>query len=313
LGVTALFEWKKEVNPMKSGRKKELKLIKFLALLFRLLELCEFPKHSSKYSKRTFDNWQLFALHVLRQKAGKSYDEFVEEWLPCWIPVLKFLKLKQIPSASCLKKFACRLKACWAHSALGKTAKLAGLADVIVGIDGTSSSTKCGSRHYYKRIGMKVRKKDSVKWSSVDDLAKQLIIAIKIRKKARHDNVDFKPLMRRARKETTIKRGIGDRAYDKEGNYELFEDELGGEFIAPVRNKDVPIWRTKGKHRKDMKRYFPKTKYSPRSKKETVISVIKRKMGDALYSVKFHMRKIELLMRVIAYNIDRLLKLGVEA
>ena len=297
---------------MKTERKKELKLIKFLKLLFKLLELIEFPKHFSKYSKRTFDNWQLFALLVLRQKAGKSYDDFVDEWLPCCTVILDHLKLDRVPSSSCLKKFGKRLKAKWAHSTLGKTAKLAGLEDIIAGIDGTGSSTKYGSRHYYKRIGVKLKKKDSIKWVGVADLKKQLVLAIKIRKKARHENVDFKPLMRKTRKATTVKRGLGDKAYDKEKNYEFFEEEIGKEFIAPVRNKNVPIHRTKGWHRKKLKKYFPKKKYNQRSKKETVIGVIKKKMGDALYSVKFHMRKIELLMRVITYNLNRLIKIGTE-
>lgn len=297
---------------MKSERKKELKLIKFLKLLFKLLELISFPKHFSKYSKKIFDNWQLFALLVLRQKSRKSYDDFVEEWLPCCTVILDYLKLDRVPSSSCLKRFAKRIKAYWAHSLIGSFPELVGLEDAIVGIDGTASSTKYGSRHYYRRAGIKVKKKDSVKWVSVVDLIHQLVLVIKIRKKARHDNVDFKPSMRKARKSTTIKRGIGDKGFDAEKNHELFEQEIGGEFIAPPKNKNVPIWKTKGQHRKDLKRYFPKTKYSPRSKNETVISVIKRKMGDALHSIKFHMRKIELLMRTIVYNIDRLIKLGVE-
>ena len=297
---------------MKSERKKELKLIKFLKLLFKLLELIEFPKHFSMYSKHTFDNWQLFALLVLRQKSRKSYDDFVTEWLPCCTVILDFLKLDRIPSSSCLKKFAKPLKAYWVHSLLGKIPELANLKNLIVGMDGTTSSTKYGSRHYYHRIGVKLKKKDSVKWVSVVDLIHQLILVMKIRKRARHDNVDFKSSMRKARKATTIKRGIGDKAFDKEKNYEFFEEEIGEEFIAPVRNKNVPIWRTKGAHRKKLKKYFPKTKYHQRSKNETVISVIKKKMGDALYSVKFHMRKIELFMRAIVYNLDRLIKLGVE-
>lgn len=297
---------------MKLERKKELKLIKFLKLLFRLLELISFPKHFSKYSKKTFDNWQLFALLVLRQKSRKSYDDFVTEWLPCCTVILDYLKLDRVPSSSCLKKFAKRLKAYWAHSLLGKIPELASLKYLIVGMDGTTSSTKYGSRHYYNRVGIKVKKKDSVKWVSIVDLVHQLILVMKIRKRARHDNIDFKPSMRKARKSATIKRGIGDKAFDKEKNYEFFEEEIGEEFIAPVRNKDVPIWRTKGAHRKKLKKYFPKTKYHQRSKNETVISVIKKKMGDALYSVKFHMRKIELLMRAIVYNLDRLIKLGVE-
>jgi len=293
-------------------RRKELKLIKFLKILFKLLELCKFPKHFSKYSKKKFNNWQLFALLALRQKAQKSYVDFLDEWLPCATPIIHYLGLKTIPTKSCLIKFANRMKAYWGHSVIGKTAKLAGIDLAVVGIDGTGSSTKNGSRHYYRRVGVKWKKKDSVKWVSVVELKKQLILAVKIRKKARHDNVDFKPTMRKARRSTKIKRGIGDKAFDKEKNYEFFEEEIGEEFIAPVRNKHVPVWRTKGQHRKKMKRYFPKKKYNQRSKNETVIGVVKKKMGDALYSVKFHMRKIELLMRCIVYNISRLMKLGVE-
>lgn len=293
----------------KLRQRKELKLIKFLKVLFELFKLCEFPKHFSKYSKRTFDNWQLFALLVLRQKAKCSYQDFVEEWLPCSTVIIKFLRLNSIPSASCLIKFASRLKAYWAHSVIGEVAAYVGINEAILGFDGSTNSTKYGSRHYYDRIGKKLKKKDSVKWLPVVELKQQLILAVKIRKKARHDNVDLKPLARKIRKQTTIKRGIGDKAFDKEGNYVFFENEIGGEFLAPVRNKDVPVWRTKGAHRKKLKRYFPKKKYHQRSKSETVFSVIKKKMGEALYSVKFHMRKIELLMRCIVYDIDRLLKL----
>lgn len=294
----------------KAKQKKDLKLIKLLKLLCKLFEMCDFPKHFSKYSKHTFDNWQLFSLFVLKQKANQSYRDFVEEWLPCATVLLQYLGLKKVPSASCLIKFAQKLEAYWAHSIIGQTAKLAGIDLAIVGIDGSTNTTKYGSRHYYKRIGKKLKKKDSVKWVPVVELKKQLILAVKVRKKARHDNVDFKPTMRRARRTTKIKRGIGDKGFDKEGNYVFFEEEIGGEFIAPVRNKDVPVWRTKGQHRKKLKRYFPKKKYHQRSKSETIFSVIKRKMGDALYSVKFHSRKIELLMRCIAYNLDRLITLG---
>ncbi len=264
---------------MKTKRKKELKLIKFLKLLFKLLELISFPKHFSKYSKKTFDNWQLFALLVLRQKSRKSYDDFVTEWLPCCTVILDYLKLDRVPSASCLKRFAKRLKAYWAHSLLGKIPELAKLKELIVGMDGTTNSTKYGSRHYYHRIGVKLKKKDSVKWVSVVDLIHQLILVIKIRKKARHDNVDFKPSMRKARKATTIKRGIGDKAFDKEKNYEFFEEEIGEEFIAPVRNKDVPIWRTKGQHRKKLKKILPKNEVPSKKQKRNSNQRNKEKNG----------------------------------
>jgi hypothetical protein len=80
-------------------------------------------------------------------------------------------------------------------------------------------------------------------------------------------------------------------------------------LITPLKNQDVPVWRTSGADRKALKRYFPKKKYNKRSKKETVWSVVKQKLGDAVTSLTFHMQKIELLCRYLSYNIDRILTL----
>ncbi len=289
--------------------KKELKLIRFLKLLFSLLDLIGFPKYFSRFSRKDFDNWQLFALLVLRQKCGRSYDEFCFEWLPALTPVVKFLRLKSIPDPSTLRKFGRRLKARWAHLALSGCIKLTFVDEVIAGVDGTGMSSRRGCMHYYRRIGQKVKKKDFLKIVGVSDMMTQLATAIKIRKKERHDNVDFASQMRKTRKVVKIKRGIGDRGFDAEKNHEVMES-LGAEFIAPLRNKNVPVHRTKGEHRKKLKRYFPKKKYHQRSKKETVWSVVKDKYGKVIRSVVFHTQKIEILMRFLAYNLDRLIILG---
>lgn len=289
--------------------KKELKLIKFLKLLFALLDLISFPKYFSCFSRKDFDNWQLFALLVLRQKSNKSYDEFCIEWLPALTPVLDFLGLDKIPDPSTLRKFSKRLKARWAHLALSNCIKLSFVDEVIAGIDGTGISSRRGCLHYYKRIGQKIRKKDFVKVVGVADMITQLVTAIKIRKKTRHDNVDFASQMRKTRKAVKIKRGLGDRGFDAEKNHVVME-ELDAEFIAPLKNKNVPVHSTKGAHRKKLKQYFPKKKYHQRSKKETIWFVVKDKYGKFVKSVVFHMQKIELLMRFLAYNLDRLIILG---
>ena len=98
---------------------------------------------------------------------------------------------------------------------------------------------------------------------------------------------------------------IGDNAFDAQKNHEVVH-EHGALLITPLKNEDVPIWRTSGEDRKKLKRYFPKRKYHRRSKKETVWSVVKQKLGDAVTSLTFRMQKIELLCRYIAYNIDRI-------
>ncbi len=289
-------------------RKTDRSLIKFVKILFLLFEMVGFPKHFSRFSNKIFDNWQLFALLVIRAKFKNSPEDLVEQYLPGNTGLLNALGLQKIPSASALRKFARRLKAKWWHTALAGCVGLAGLKDVCSGIDGTGHSKLKGSRHYYKRTGKKVKKKDFVKVVGLDDLTTQLVLAVKIRKKARHDNVDFKPMVNRVARFTDLDVVIGDKGFDAQKNHDVVHKH-GALLITPLKNKDVPVWRTSGPDRKKLKRYFPTKKYHKRSKKETVWSVVKQKLGDAVTSLTFHMQKIELLCRYVAYNIDWLLTL----
>jgi len=142
----------------------------------------------------------------------------------------------------------------------------------------------------------------------MDDLTTQIVLAVKIRKKARHDNMDFKPTVNRVSRFINLDLVIGDTALDSQKNHEILH-EHGALLITPLKNKDVPVWRTSGEDRKKIKRHFPKKKYHRRIKKETVWSVVKQKLGDAVISLTFRIQKIELLCRYLAYNIDRILTL----
>lgn len=292
----------------KRKRKYNRSLIKFVEVLFLLFEIIKFPKYFSKYSKKTFNNWQMFALLVLRAKSKHSFEDFVEQDLPGNTGLLDSLGLDSIPTASALRKFARRLKAKWGQTALAGCAELAGLKNIFAGIDGTGHSKLKGSKHYYRRIGKRAKKKDFVKVVGVDDLTTQLVLAVKIRKKARHDNVDFKPSFKRISRFSNIDVIAGDKAFDAQKNHTLVH-KYGALLITPLRNQDVPVWKTKGEDRKKLKRYFPKKKYNKRSKKETVFGVVKQKYGDSVTSLTFHMQKIELLCRYLAYNVDRILTL----
>lgn len=289
-------------------KKTNRSLIKFVKILFLLFEIIKFPKYFSKYSNKIFNNWQLFALLVIRAKSKSSPEDLVEQFLPGNTGLLDALGLLKIPTASTLRKFARRLKAAWAHSALAGCSTLVGLKKICTGIDGTGHSKLKGSRHYYKRIGKKAKKKDYLKVVGIDELTTMLVLAVRIRKKARHDNVDFKPSVNRVARFTKIDLILGDKGFDAQKNHDLAH-EHGALLITPLKNKDVPIMKTKGEDRKKLKRYFPKNKYNQRSKKETVFGVVKQKFGDAVTSIKFHMQKIELLCRYLAYNIDRILTL----
>lgn len=102
---------------------------------------------------------------------------------------------------------------------------------------------------------------------------------------------------------------VADKGYDSEENHVLIRDELGGYSIIPPREYDnVPVWRTMGKYRKQIKREgYSEKMYHQRSLVETVNSVIKRTMGDTVYSRLVRLQNREIEFRFIAYNTHRLI------
>ena len=82
-------------------------------------------------------------------------------------------------------------------------------------------------------------------------------------------------------------------------------------IIPPPRYQSVPLWRTYGIYRKQMKkRGYSRILYNQRNKDETIImSVIKRLFGEHIKSWLVRTQNRELSFRCIAYNMHRLTKL----
>jgi hypothetical protein len=157
---------------------------------------------------------------------------------------------------------------------------------------------------------MKTRTRRFLKLTIGVELKKQLVTSVKLRRGPCDDNRDFKPVTRKAHSIKPIEVGIGDKGYDDEKNHVFLREELHADSIIPARYQDIPVWRTRGRYRKEMKRGYSKKKYHQRSKDETVFSVIKRTMGDEVRSVKTRAQNNEMRFRVIAYNAARMVNLA---
>jgi len=101
---------------------------------------------------------------------------------------------------------------------------------------------------------------------------------------------------------------IGDKAYDSEENH-VITKKHGLLAIIPVRNEEVPIYRTKGENRKRIKKHLPE-EYKRRSIVETVHSVIKRKSGSFVRSRIPVLTEKEIALKIITYNIRRIIFLS---
>jgi len=157
---------------------------------------------------------------------------------------------------------------------------------------------------------MRTRARRFVKLTIGAELRTQIVTSIKIRRGPANDNVDFEPVVRRAHLVKPIKVGIGDKGYDAEKNHELLRDELHAMSIIPTRQEGVPVWRTGGRYRKEMKRGYSKKNYHQRSKDETIFSVVKRTMGDEVRSVRAKAQNNEMRLKIISYNAARIVSLA---
>lgn len=79
-------------------------------------------------------------------------------------------------------------------------------------------------------------------------MKQQIVCAIKIWHRQRHDGVDFVPLLERTNQIIPVDTIVADKGYDSESNH-VAVDNLGITSIIPPRYADVPIYKTRGYHR----------------------------------------------------------------
>ena len=124
----------------------------------------------------------------------------------------------------------------------------------------------------------------------------QYVLSQKIRLGPRNDHIDFEPVM----KQVKCKFVVADKGYDSKKNRYFVLRNMGAYPHIPYRKISGRTYEKLGVPLK-----FDKKIYHQRSKIETVFSVIKRKYGSEILSRSFKTQKKELIIRILAYNIDR--------
>jgi hypothetical protein len=143
-----------------------------------------------------------------------------------------------------------------------------------------------------------------MQFNACTELKNKLIIAVKIRRKRRNENIDVNCLMKKSTKQLKINYFLADAFYDSEKNHQL-AGKYKSKLIASLRkNGKVPIRRTKGIHRKRLRKDFPREIYKKRVIIEGIFSSMKRKYAEVVYAKKFVSQKKELLFRALTYNLN---------
>ena len=107
-----------------------------------------------------------------------------------------------------------------------------------------------------------------------------------------------------------------DRGYDAEYNHEYNNEVMGVEDRIKLKNKDVPVRRTKGTNRKIAKIKARKRRGRPRknhrNKIETIMFVLKKVFGEHITATKAKGQRQQVRFRMISYNAYRKALLFIE-
>jgi hypothetical protein len=277
--------------------------------MYRVLRSSRIPMFLDRKSNHVFTMWQDLILLTIRQYEGKSYRMFVE-WLVEAHYLRLYLQLSRIPHFTTLQKFTDRINNSLLEKIISSFIVISGTKHIFVGIDSTGFKITRASQYYAERTATR---RKYAKLSIGADVLQQIICTIRIRRApTRHDNIDFKPIITRTSNILPLSVVTADRGYDSEDNHQLVREELHAFSVIPARYEHVPIWRTHGKYRKQMKRSYSKVLYNQRNKDETIVSVIMRLFGEHLMSRLTRTQNRELSFKCITYNMHRLTNLIIQ-
>ncbi|MGH7180323.1 MAG: transposase [Tepidisphaeraceae bacterium] len=301
-----------------------------------------FPKYSHPCSRHDFTLAQLFACLVVREmlKLGYRKTEALLRDSPHW---LRDLGMSKAPDHNTLwRAFGTLVATHQVSRMLDLLAELFAkerqlkLSLKPLTIDSTCYEPRHRSRHY-DRVCRKMRlprqgakyeempersgkpskaQVDQARSRSVRGMPKlalavaagcHLILAARVHIGNGSDNPDFGPLLRSARRRAAVKVAVADAGYDSEQNHMLARLDLKVRSIIPPRigrpSSKPPAARFRRLMHQRFARDADQRHYGQRAQSETVNSMMKRNLGDALRSIRPKRREQEMLLRVITHNV----------
>lgn len=278
---------------------------------YELFKLSEMPLYFSKYSNKIYSNYKHLFLLVYKQFRKFTYEELLTD-LASNRDLRAYLGLDKLPHYTTLIKFAQRLPSRVLDGLVLAFKKIIPKPKRVA-LDATGISLDNASPHYCKRIGLKTKKRPFMKTSFVVDIDTYIILLCKMRKKSRHDTVDALPLIDKLAKHYRPEILYADRGYDFEKLFKKCFEKLKAYPLILQKNLRVPKHRRKGRYRKETIEVFDYGEYLQRNKIETLNSMFKKRFSSKVKSKCNKLQKFEVMTRVIAYNIDRLIRIGKES
>lgn len=279
------------------------------------------PTYAHEFSPKKYTQHQLFALLILKQFFKKDYRGLMGI-IEDSSDIKKILKLREIPHFTTLQKASRRLLSSdKVQKLLKKTLKAAQAVDILTktsalsAMDSTGMETGHTSNYFVKRKQRELHKegyqtttyKRFPKLALNCDCTSHIISGLLTSRGPSVDVTHFKQLLKQSHANHPIKTITADAGYDSESNHTYAREVLGVHSIINPKvgrpTKKLPT----GTYRREMVVSFDKKIYGQRWQSETVMSMLKRNLGEELLSKSFWAQCREMSLKVLTHNITILM------
>ncbi|HEX8374552.1 MAG TPA: transposase [Geminicoccaceae bacterium] len=275
---------------------------------------------SSRFAQTTHAPAAMLAALLLRERLRLTYRG-LEDLLRLSSPLRRALGLRAVPDHSTLWWFARRhaspdlLDAALVETvrrARGRPPKAAQVA-----LDSTGLFLSHTSWYFAWRAKRDRGQRGWLKWASAVWVEPQLLLAQRVRPGPCGDFSDLPPLTSAAARVMAFDQVLADAGYDSEANHRHCREVLGADSLIPAKKRrSVRVVATTPLRQEMLRRLgepgveADRAAYRQRWKVETVMSVVKRRCGEALTARLESTQRAQALLRGLTYNVQRLVTLA---
>ena len=285
---------------------------------FKQEEVLQFTKNCNKFlrdkkmpfknpwtGRRRLPQYKMIILCFLKELLNLDYRGLIS-YVDSNEQLKSELKLKKMPNYSTVQKFKANLDEDYLE---GLFKKFVDKEESILAVDSSHFSDFNSDVYYRMRIGRITQHKHSIKTSVVIDTKTQYIVSVAISRGVANDSPFFFSLLNWMESSVNVKSVAADAAYDSEKNHKFVIEKLNADSLIKIR-KIRPGYHRKGRFRRKVASLFNlkghRKKYNMRSIVECVFSVVKRCLSRVVKSFKSNLKRIDLMLRLLAYNIRRM-------
>ena len=290
------------LNPQIDSIRNRVLLEKAVELLLSCVLLLPQAKEYSGKGRPRYDYRIVLLLSILRTLLRKRYADY-ESQLRTDVRIQSILGISKLPCKSTMNNYDLKVFTIKTLYELNK--KIIGFwvkKPVDLALDASGIRLVGRSVWFNIRTKRKIRKKDCDKVHIAASLCSLLITDFAITNSRKNDSPFLRSLLKGYKRLGLI---LADKGYSNKTNA-LFVCKKEGAFFSPFKlnanAKGLDIWA----YLQRIWKIFPticQEIYNKRNVVEAVFSALKRKYGDRLYHYKWYMRRREMAMRFIAYNI----------